>query len=577
MNAIESKDQEIRSKFDIYAYDFYRCCTEKMYIRNKERQLVKFIPNNIQRKFARVVLEAFFDGRSVMAIVLKARQMGISTVVAALYYWITAVFYDGMDTTAFIVSHNEPSVAHLLNMYRRFHDYMDPDIKAMSDLNNKATFVLDNPNDSDRLNNPGRRSEIKVQSAASASVGSSDTINLAHISELSKWERVDPKIALTSLLQAVPDKNSIVIIESTANGAGDYFNNLWDSAVDGTLDALPIFFAWYEFEEYTKPFESDGARNKFLKKLPNWMREIMEFYELTVEQMHWYHSIFHSLKIRSDRKTMNQEYPSCPEESFVATGQCYFDTDALTHYLRNQPTPLWTGEYSYREEKSGHVAVPVAKEDGRVKIYEYPVPGEEYVMGVDVAEGMEISSESKDRSSIHILNKKTLATAAHFNGYIMPEDLAKLCSALGEYYFNCYIGIEANMHGRHTIIELRERCNYPLEMIHKHQYYDKDTNEETERLGWWTSGATKGPLINHLADLIRHRQFPYMEPGTVGECMKYIEKNGKLHAQSGCFDDRVISKAIAAYMIQSHYESIKNDWKPPKGVDEFNKGSYTFG
>lgn len=58
----------------------------------------------------------------------------------------------------------------------------------------------------------------------------------------------------TSVMQVTPNTYpTIVIIESTANGPEGPMNRHWDAAVKGQNGAIPVFFSWFDFQDYTRP------------------------------------------------------------------------------------------------------------------------------------------------------------------------------------------------------------------------------------------------------------------------------------------------------------------------------------
>ncbi len=77
---------------------------------------------------------------------------------------------------------------------------------------------------------------------------------MVHASEFAFWPG-DKRETWIGVMQAVPaERGTLVIIESTANGF-DEFHELWEAAVNGESDFVPMFFPWYELPEYRKPAE----------------------------------------------------------------------------------------------------------------------------------------------------------------------------------------------------------------------------------------------------------------------------------------------------------------------------------
>ncbi|ELT92267.1 hypothetical protein CAPTEDRAFT_111675 [Capitella teleta] len=118
---------------------------------------------------------------------------------------------------------------------------------------------------------------------------------------------------------------------------------------------------------------------------------------------------------------------------------------------------------------------------------------------------------------------------------------------LGRYYHNALIGVERNNHGLTTLTKLKD-LKYPN--LYMETTVDQRSQKRTKRLGWQTTIKSKPLMIDHLAALLRDGESGICNRDTVAECQTYvIEDNGATNAQEGCFDDRVISYAIAQQMV----------------------------
>src|SRR5262249_59037905 len=94
-------------------------------------------------------------------------------------------------------------------------------------------------------------SGYKVGTAGTKAVGRSSTIQLFHGSEVAFWPFADTHAA--GILQAVPNEdNTEIILESTANGIGNFFHQAWRDAEAGKNDYIAIFVPWFWQEEYRR-------------------------------------------------------------------------------------------------------------------------------------------------------------------------------------------------------------------------------------------------------------------------------------------------------------------------------------
>src|SRR5262249_5665549 len=140
-------------------------------------------------------------GRPVRWIILKARQMGVSTFIAALFYWI-ASFHSHRG--CLIVAHDTDSAEALFNKQKLFYKAIQSDMPPMHKLSYRRILHFANPDPTGPM---GLESIIAVDTAANKNLGASFTIQAVHLSEYGRYEQVNPdiKAALISLNQAIPD------------------------------------------------------------------------------------------------------------------------------------------------------------------------------------------------------------------------------------------------------------------------------------------------------------------------------------------------------------------------------------
>lgn len=155
--------------------------------------------------------------------------------------------------------------------------------------------------------------------AGSKGVGRSYTYNNLHASEFAFWPG-DKNATLVGLLQTVPYlPDTAVFIESTANGF-DEFKEIWDGAVNGNNDFVPLFVGWNELEEYKMPYTGF--------ELTSEEKQLRTDYNLSLEQITWRRWCIRN-NCGNDIELFKQEYPICPEEAFISTGSCYFNKEII--------------------------------------------------------------------------------------------------------------------------------------------------------------------------------------------------------------------------------------------------------
>ena len=297
-------------------------------IRTKEGTIVDFKPNQAQLKLYNIIKANAGKGKPILIIILKARQLGFSTFSGGVIFKQTSTkrFIDSA-----IIAHTSEASSNLFNMYKLFYEQLPEGMKPSIKASNAKEVVFDNEQGT------GLKSKIRCLTAGAKGLGRSLTLNYMHLSELAFWEG-NVQETLTGLMQAFTAKpDSILIIESTANGF-ETFKDMWDDAVNGDSDFIPLFVGWNELADYQAPY--DGF------ELTPEEHELQEKYNLTLEQLQWRRNTIRN-KCNNDIDQFHQEYPICPEEAFIASGRCAFNQDNIQARIKNITAPIKKGYFVY--------------------------------------------------------------------------------------------------------------------------------------------------------------------------------------------------------------------------------------
>ena len=252
-------------------------------IRNKEAKLIPFKINDAQEMFEEEIKKCEEKGILKRFIVLKARQMGFSTYSEGYIFHNTTT---NTFTNSMIIAHEEKATQNLFNMSKLYYDELPVPLKPMIKYSNGKELVFENPTNDphEKKNNPGLRSKITVSTAGTVEVGRSATVHNLHASEVAFFP--DAGTTMLGLLQCVPDTpNSCVILESTANGVGGYFYDMWQKACRGENDFIPLFYPWFTDRSYTTPFKDEQAKEIFEQSLSDYEVNLMKTNNLTLEQI----------------------------------------------------------------------------------------------------------------------------------------------------------------------------------------------------------------------------------------------------------------------------------------------------
>ena len=548
----------------LIAGDFYLYCERNLMIKDKVTgAVVPLVFNWAQKKLVEMVLSDLANGIPVRYIILKARQMGISTVIEAICYWWTATH---KNITAAIVAHEKPAAANLYKMFRRFYENSFPLFQPALKYNTKNDLTFDVEDEikqqaiEEGATIPGLGSEIATL-VAKEDVGRSGTNHFVHGSEVAMWE--GSADVVSGLLQTVPlAANTFIFLESTAKGVGNYFFSEWMSAERGESQFKPFFLAWHDHEEYE--MDSTGGLAPYSdreKKLifgdpelggdsDPWCLKVRGYDETQIARKIAWRRRKAKDFVRDPTK-FDQEYPDNPMIAFLSTGNAAFSIPKL---LRMQSIAQEFEKkigFKYGEIKVNdrREATLTYVDNSPLKIFEEPDKTRHYVVGSDVAEGIEVSTSTGkegDYSVATVMDSRTFKVVARWRGHIDPDLFGDVCFDIGTYYNTALLGVEANNHGITTIQKLKTR-------FYRNLYQREPTPEEQEFehirttiLGWMTNRKTKPIMISNLRGAIRDGDLTDYDLVFIGEAMVYTSnERGVYGGKDNGHDDTVMSTAIA--------------------------------
>lgn len=493
---------------------------EYVKIRNKKSKIIPLKFNEPQQKYYEVIKELKQKKIPVRIIILKARQLGFSTATEAILFKET-VTKSNINTA--IVAHKEDSTTNLFNMSKLMYEQLPDAIKPEKRKSNAKELVFDNENGT------GLKSKIKCFTAGGTGIGRSDTLNNLHLSELAFWSG-NKKETLTGLLQAVPNTpDTMVIIESTANGFED-FKELWDDAVAKKNDFVPVFIGWNELKEYQ--MEYTGF------ELTKEEEELQKTYNLTLEQLTWRRWCIAN-NCSNDIQQFKQEYPINPEEAFISTGKCYFNQENIIKRMQEvkdiKPEKQGYFEYDYNGLRITNIRW-IEDKEGAIKIYEKPKSYYPYVISGDTA------GEGSDYFIGQVLDNTTGKQVAVLRQEYDEATYTRQMYCLGMYYNKALIGIEAN-YSTYPIQEL-DRLKYPKQFIRIRE--DKYTKKAEKSYGFKTTSVSRPRILGHLQAIMNESIELISDIETLREGLTFIRnEKGRAEAQEGYHDDLIMALAIA--------------------------------
>lgn len=281
--------------------DFIHYSAKCLKIRTKSGAVEPFTLNKAQMHIHAELEKQKGETGKVRALILKGRQQGCSTYVGGRYYHQVT---HRRGTQAFILTHALDATQNLYKMAHRYYENTPTPVKPeVSTSNSKELIfgILD--------------SGYKLGTAENKAVGRSATIQLLHGSEVAFWANASEHAK--GIMQAVPSEpGTEIILESTANGLGNFFHQQWQQAEGGLSDFRAIFVPWYWQDEYMRPVDVE-FKTSFQED------ELKKLYSLSDAQINWRRYKIAELSVtgQDGEKAFRQEYPCTPNEAFVTTGE----------------------------------------------------------------------------------------------------------------------------------------------------------------------------------------------------------------------------------------------------------------
>lgn len=293
MNAISAREKSIRQRLKD---DFLHYAPRCLKIRTKAATVVPLVLNDAQMLIHNAIEEQRARTGRVRAILLKGRQQGGSTYVEGRFYW-RVTHSKGMR--AFILTHDDGATTNLFEMVERYHENCPALVRPTASTSNAKELMFDQLD-----------SGYKVGTAGNKGVGRSSTVQLFHGSEVAFWPNAKGHAA--GVLQAVPDEpGTEVVMESTANGLGNFFHLQWQLAEAGQSEFIAIFVPWFIQREYRKPVPPGF-------QITSEEADYQALYGLDLEQIVWRRA--KTVELNNDETLFMQEYPATAAEAFQMAG-----------------------------------------------------------------------------------------------------------------------------------------------------------------------------------------------------------------------------------------------------------------
>jgi phage terminase large subunit-like protein len=429
-------------------------------------------------------------------IVLKARQLGMTTYIAARFF-IETIMRPGTLTVQ--IAHNQESAEQIFRIVHRFWENLPRGVHRGALIRSRANIR--------QIVFPRLDSEYRVATAADENAGRGLTIQNLHCSEVARWPRGGVEV-LASLRGAVPPSGQIVL-ESTANGAGGLFYEEWQRADE--TGYRRHFFPWWMEDRYqvrgpdAAALEADSFTDEEKALVQRW--------RLSEGQIAFRRKIQAGM-----RGQAVQEYAEDPVSCFRASGECVFELETI-------------------EGRLGRIGRPVTVSDnGRLSIWLPPQGSHRYIIGVDPAGG---GSEG-DYGCAEVIDRTSGMQCAELHGHYTPGELASKVADLARKYGDALIAVERNNHGHAVLSYLRI-------VEHATNIYRVEGKD-----GWLTTAASRPAMIENLAAVLFSAPELFNSERLLNEFRTFVRHaDGNSSATNGAHDDCVMAMAIALAVRRS--------------------------
>ena len=519
---------------------------------NTDDQLVPFRPNDVQQHIYKVILMQRRAGKPVRIIVLKSRREGVSTGTAAYYYARTHL---KPYHSAFVSAHDSEGCKTQWNIVKRYEDNLPKSVKLPIGKSDATEIRYESPHGA----------SYRVQTAGNENMGSGAGYTDLHLSELAKWAH--DKSAMTSIMQTVPDKpHTTVVIESTANGVGGLFYEMWNAAVrkqleqPGYLDGfIPLFFTsltpehaltvphgyiWGMLDENEIEWQEAGA---------------------TPEQLYWRRVTIEN-KCAGSVDQFKQEYPLTPDEAFLASGRPAIDR-AITKHHRDMVTTPRRGRFRFDSQAKSGVRVEYGDyRDTEMgwNIWEEVTDNMDYCVGCDTSTGISSDPDDKaadpDSHAIYVLKREPLRVIACHSSRVDADQLGREVVKVGRYYNTAWASPELAGGSGVTVLNALLADAYPR-IYHREAEGDSVDLSEIHKLGWKTTRSTRNQMIDDWLAACRKDpelgwDFALQVPDAnlIDEEESFVWNGEKREHRSGAHDDRLFAAMVA---LQLHRRCVR--------------------
>lgn len=525
--------------------------------------LIPFRLNRAQRKLLASLEKMRLANVPIRIIITKARQWGGSTEIQIYAKWIQVRHKKNWNSV--IVGALEKQAKGVRAMYEKAINAYPQFIQPLSFKNFQG--------DQNWKQIPERNCTISIASMESPDKVRQEDLSIAHLTEVGLWKKTDgkePKDIVQSILGTIPAiPYTMIALESTAKGVGNYFHQSWLAAKEGRSAFEPFFLPWFDIEMYQTPIEPDEVI-AFIESLNEYEWSLWE-QGATLEGIKWYR--WKLREFDGDKWRMQSEFPSNDREAFQSTGQRVFAPHYVSRARKSIRPPSFIGEIfpngvrgsdalkliDFQEMTNGNLNIWLKPND--------PEPPTGFRVSNRYALFVDIGGRTKtaDYSVGAVFDRYWMmeggepVRAATWHGHLDQDLLAWKMVQLAKWYEDALLAVEinslrkdTNTEGDHAFTVLDEISEFYRNMFTRTSP-DQVVEGMSNKWGFHTNHKSKGLIIDNYNGLLRDNAYVEYDGAALDEADTYeVKPDGSLGAVSGSHDDRLITTAGGLWLCTQH-------------------------
>jgi len=525
------------------------CYAITTYFETFDKTQEGFVPFKLFPKQVEII-HAYRDNRFNM--VTKPRQAGVSTTTAA-YAAILAAFADKKNPEQILILANKQDMA--FEFLDKIKDFLrqvprwawGEDYYGSEEKNNKSIFLTDSKKE---LKLPNKSRIRAVATSKDALRGFTPTwLIMDEAAFIDQGEEVFGA-ALTAL-----GTGGRAALVSTPNGMDKLYYTTYEQSKKGKNDFNIIEMKWYQDPRYNG--YNNGGNDLTWIHEDNEDDQLVEVefthehYEEMVKKGYkatskWYRSMCRGMN--NDKRMIAQEL----DVSFIGSGGNVIDSkDILRQEKQNQMEPLMVDE-----------------NNKDIWIWEEPIEGHQYIMGVDVARG-----DGEDSSTIVVIDFTTMTQVMEYTGKLQSDLLAYPVDEYARIYEALVVVDITGGIGVGTINKLMELGTPNL-------YYGDTTNKPLDKLtnkittytnegkypGFNVASGVRAPLVAKLEMMIRTNGIKIRSKRLISEMNTFVFKNGRADHMEGFHDDLLMALGYAIWVAETSFKKLKESKAKTKAM-----------